>query len=246
MIKAILIDDEMHCLKTLAMLLKEYCANVQVLEKCNDAATGLKAIELHKPDIVFLDIEMPQMNGFEMLERLPHINFSVVFTTGYDQYAIKAFHFSALDYLLKPIEPKELINAVKKVEEQRHLPLAEQFEMLLKKINGINSGFNKIAVPTAEGFELVPATDVIYFEANDNYTYIFLKNKNKIIACRTLKKIEEQIQDYNFFVRVHNSYMVNLNEVVRYVRGEGGYLVMSNNISVNVSRSRKDDLLKFF
>ncbi|MDQ6763308.1 MAG: LytTR family DNA-binding domain-containing protein [Bacteroidota bacterium] len=246
MIKAILIDDEMHCLKTLAMLLKEYCANVQVLEKCNDAATGLKAIELHKPDIVFLDIEMPQMNGFEMLERLPHINFSVVFTTGYDQYAIKAFHFSALDYLLKPIEPKELINAVKKVEEQRHLPLAEQFEMLLKKINGINSGFNKIAVPTAEGFELVPATDVIYFEANDNYTYIFLKNKNRIIACRTLKKIEEQIQDYNFFVRVHNSYMVNLNEVVRYVRGEGGYLVMSNNISVNVSRSRKDDLLKFF
>ncbi len=246
MIKAILIDDEMHCLKTLAMLLKEYCANVQVLEKCNDAATGLKAIEMHKPDLVFLDIEMPQMNGFEMLEHLSQINFAVIFTTGYDRYAIKAFHFSALDYLLKPIEPKELINAVNKVEEQHHIPMAEQFEMLLKKINGNNSGFSKIAVPTAEGFELVPATDVIYFEANDNYTHIFLKNKNKIIACRTLKKIEEQIQDYNFFVRVHNSYMVNLNEVVRYVRGEGGYLVMSNNSSVSVSRSRKDALLKFF
>ncbi|HEY5408867.1 MAG TPA: LytTR family DNA-binding domain-containing protein, partial [Ginsengibacter sp.] len=157
-----------------------------------------------------------------------------------------AFHFSALDYLLKPIEPKELINAVKKVEEQRHLPMAEQFEMLLKKINGVNSGFNKIAVPTAEGFELIPTAEVVYFEADDNYTHIFLKNKNKIVACRTLKKIEEQIQDYNFFVRVHNSYMVNLNEVVRYVRGEGGYLVMSNNSSVNVSRSRKDALLKFF
>ena len=246
MIKAILIDDEMHCLKTLDLLLGEYCANVRVLEKCNDAATGLKAIELHKPDLVFLDIEMPEMNGFEMLEHLPQINFAVIFTTGYDQYAIKAFHFSALDYLLKPIEPKELIDAVKKVEEQHHLPMPEQFEMLLKKIGGVNSGFTKIAVPTAEGFELISATDVIYFEAESNYTHIFLKNKNKIIACRTLKKIEEQIQDYNFFVRVHNSYMVNLNEVVRYVRGEGGYLIMSDNSSINVSRNRKDALLKFF
>lgn len=246
MIKAILIDDEMHCLKTLDILLKEYCANVQVLEKCSDAATGLKAIETHKPDLVFLDIEMPQMNGFEMLERLPQINFAVIFTTGYDQYAIKAIHFSALDYLLKPIDPRELTDAVKKVEEQRHLPMAEQFQMLLKKINGANSGFNKIAIPTAEGFELILSDQILYFEADDNYTHVFLKNRNKIIACRTLKKIEEQIQDYNFFVRVHNSYMVNLNEVVKYVRGEGGYLVMSNNASVNVSRSRKDALLKFF
>ena len=246
MIKAILIDDEMHCLKTLGMLLKEYCANVQVMEKCNDAATGLKAIELHKPDLVFLDIEMPQMNGFEMLQRLPQINFAIIFTTGYDQYAIKAFHFSALDYLLKPIEAKELIDSVKKVEELHYLPMPEQFEMLLKKIGGVNSGFNKIAVPTAEGFELIPANEVVYFEADSNYTHIFLKDKNKIIACRTLKKIEEQIQDYNCFVRVHNSYMVNLNEVVRYIRGEGGYLVMSDNSSINVSRNRKDALLKFF
>jgi two-component system LytT family response regulator len=246
MLKAILIDDEMHCLKTLGMLLKEYCTNVQVMEICNNAEAGLKAIELHKPDLVFLDIEMPQMNGFEMLQRLPPINFAIVFTTGYDQYAIKAFHFSALDYLLKPIEAKELIDAVKKVEELHYLPMPEQFEMLLKKIGGVNSGFNKIAVPTAEGFELIPATEVVYFEADSNYTHIFLKNKNKIIACRTLKKIEEQIQDYNCFVRVHNSYMVNLNEVVRYVRGEGGYLVMSDNSSVNVSRNRKDALLKFF
>ena len=246
MIKAILIDDEMHCLKTLGMLLKEYCPNVEVVEKCRDAETGLKAIETHKPDLVFLDIEMPYLNGFEMLEQLHPINFAVIFTTGYDQYAIKAIHFSALDYLLKPVDQKELVNAVKKVEEQRHLPVAEQFHMLLKKLSGANSGFNKIAVPTTEGFELIPCNEVLYFEADDNYTRIFLKNKNKIIACRTLKKIETQIQDFSFFVRVHNSYMVNLNEVVKYVRGEGGYLVMSNNASVSVSRSRKDALLKFF
>ncbi len=246
MIKTILIDDEMHCLKTLSMLLKEYCPDVQVMDKCLDAATGLQAIEKYKPDLVFLDIEMPHMNGFEMLEQFSKINFAVIFTTGYDQYAIKAIHCSALDYLLKPVEPKELMNAVTKVAEQRYLPLAEQFQMLLKKINGISSGFNKIAVPTAEGFELVPADQVLYFEANDNYTHLFVKNKNKIIACRTLKEMEKQIQDFNFFIRVHNSYMVNLNEVVKYVRGEGGYLVMSNNSSVNVSRSRKDSLLKFF
>jgi two-component system LytT family response regulator len=246
MIKAILIDDEMHCLKTLGILLKEYCPEVQVMDTCGDAATGLQAIEKYKPDLVFLDIEMPHINGFEMLEQFSKINFAVIFTTGYDQYAIKAIHFSALDYLLKPVEPKELINAVKKIEEQRHLPLAEQFQMLLKKIHGVSTGFNKIAVPTAEGFELIPTDQVLYFEANDNYTHLFLKNKNKIIACRTLKEMEIQIQDFNFFVRVHNSYMVNLNEVIKYVRGEGGYLVMSNNSSVNVSRSRKDSLLKFF
>ncbi len=246
MIKAILIDDEMHCLKTLDLLLKEYCPDVQVMDKCSDAKTGLQAIEKWKPDLVFLDIEMPYMNGFEMLEQFSQINFAVIFTTGYDQYAIKAIHYSALDYLLKPVNPSELKNAIEKIQEQRHLPLAEQFQMLLKKINGINIGFNKIAVPTAEGFELIPADQVLYLEANNNYTHFFLKNKHKIIACRTLKEMEEQIQDFNFFVRVHNSYMVNLNEVIKYVRGEGGYLVMSDNSSVNVSRNRKDSLLKFF
>jgi two-component system LytT family response regulator len=118
--------------------------------------------------------------------------------------------------------------------------------MLLKQINGKNSGFNKIAVPTSEGFELIPTDQVLYFEANDNYTHLFLKSKNKIVACRTLKEMEEQIQDFNFFLRVHNSYMINLNEVTKYVRGEGGYLVMSDGSSVNVSRSRKHALLKFF
>lgn len=148
--------------------------------------------------------------------------------------------------MLKPIDPNELINAVKKVQEQRHLPMAEQFQMLLKKINGKEHHFNKIAVPTSEGFELVPAENVIHCEADDNYTYLYLKNKNKIVACRTLKEMEEQLQDFDFFVRVHHSHLVNLNEVTKYVRGEGGYLVMSDGSSVNVSRSRKDELLKWF
>ena len=246
MIKAILIDDEVHCLDTLNMLLSDHCPDVQVIEQCVLAKKGLEAIEKLKPDLVFLDIEMPVMNGFELLEQLSNISFPIIFTTSYDQYAIKAIRFSALDYLLKPIDPKELISAVKKVQEERHLPMAEQFQILLNQIQGKGGGFSKIAVPTAEGFELIYAEQIIYCEANDNYTHFILKNKNKIIACRTLKEIEEQLQGFPFFVRVHNSYLVNLNEVTRYIRGEGGYLVMSDGTSVSVSRSRKEALLKHF
>ena len=246
MIRAIIIDDEAHCIDTLSMLLKEFCPDIQVTEPCRSAQKGLEAIRKHKPDIVFLDIEMPVMNGFEMLEQFDEIAFAIIFTTSYDQYAIKAIRFSALDYLLKPIDPNELISAVKKVKEQRHLPMAEQFQMLLKQIHGKSSGFNKIAVPTNEGFELIPADQVVYCEANDNYTHLFLKNKTRIIACRTLKEIEEQLRDFPFFIRVHHSYLVNLNEVTKYIRGEGGYLLMSEGSSVNVSRSRKESLMKFF
>ncbi len=246
MIKAIIIDDEVHCIETLSILLKEYCADVKVMEQCRSAKKGLEAIEKIKPDLVFLDIEMPAMNGFEMLEQFEEIPCAIIFTTSYDQYAIKAIRFSALDYLLKPIDPNELVNAVKKIQEQRHLPMAEQFQMLLKKINGKEHHFNKIAVPTSEGFELIPADSVVRCEADDNYTYLYLKNKNKIVACRTLKEMEEQLQDFDFFVRVHHSFLVNLNEVTKYVRGEGGYLVMSDGSSVNVSRSRKDALMKWF
>jgi len=246
MIRSIIIDDELHCLESLSLLLDEYCPEVELLDQCLSAKKGLEAIERFKPDLVFLDIEMPLMNGFELLEQLTNISFAIIFTTGYDQYAIKAIRFSALDYLLKPIDPKELVIAVKKVQEERHLPLAEQFQMLLKQIQDKNNGFNKIAVPTADGFELIPAEEVLYCEANDNYTHFFLKNKTKIIACRILKEIEIQIQDFPFFVRVHNSYLVNLNEVTKYIRGEGGYLIMSDGSSINVSRSRKEALLKHF
>ena len=246
MIKAILVDDEMHCLDTLSILLKEYCPEVQILAQCRSAKAGLEAIEKFKPNLVFLDIEMPAMNGFEMLEQFAQINFAIVFTTSYDQYAIKAIRFSALDYLLKPIDPKELIAAVHKVQTQKQLPAAEQFEILFSRIQNKESAFRKMAVPTSEGFELIAADQILRCEADDNYTHLFLKNKTKIIACRTLKEVEEQLQDFSYFVRVHHSYLVNMNEVTRYVRGEGGYVIMSDGSSVNVSRSRKEALLKWF
>lgn len=246
MIKAILVDDEVHCLDTLSILLSDYCPEVQVMERCMSAKQGLMAIGKHNPALVFLDIEMPAMNGFELLEQFTEIPFAIIFTTSYDQYAIKAIRFSALDYLLKPIDPKELIAAVHKVEMQKHLPSAEQFQMLMNQIKNKETGFHKIAVPTAEGFELIPADQLVRCEADDNYTHLFLKNKTKIIACRTLKEMEEHLESFSSFIRVHHSYLVNLNEVTKYVRGEGGYLVMNDGSTVNVSRSRKEALMKFF
>lgn len=246
MMKALLIDDELHCLSTLRILLTEYCPQVQIAEECSSAGDGMKAIKKHKPNLVFLDIEMPGMSGFEMLEHFVDIPFAVIFTTSYDQYAIKAIRLNALDYLLKPIEPDELKTAVEKVQGQQQLPAAEQYRLLLRQLQGKEHPLNKVAVPTAEGFELIPAELVIRCEANDNYTHFYLKNKSKVIACRTLKEMEEQLQPFPYFLRVHHSYLVNLNEVIKYIRGEGGYLVMSDGSTVAVSRSRKEALLRLF
>lgn len=246
MIKAIIIDDEVHCIDTLSILLADHCPEVEVMEKYMSAKKGSAAIEKLKPDLVFLDIEMPILNGFEFLEQFTNIPFSVIFTTSYDQYAIKAIRFSALDYLLKPIDPKELVAAVQKMQQAKKPPSPEQFRMLMEQVNNKGNKFTKVAVPTSEGFELIPGEEIIYCEADDNYTHLFLKNKKKIIACRTLKEVEEQLTYFASFIRVHHSYMVNLNEVTKYVRGEGGYLIMSDGATVNVSRSRKDSLMKLF
>jgi two-component system LytT family response regulator len=246
MIKAILIDDEIHCLDTLSILISDYCPDVEMMARCITAKQGLAAVAEHQPSLVFLDIEMPVMNGFEFLEQFSEISFAVVFTTSYDQYAIKAIRFSALDYLLKPIDPRELIAAVNKIKTQKRLPVSEQYQMLMNQVKQKGGNFNKIAIPTAEGFELIPADQVMRCEADDNYTHVYLKNNIKMIACRTLKEMEEQLQDFSFFLRVHHSYLVNLNEVNKYIRGDGGYIIMSDGVTVNVSRSRKEALLKYF
>jgi two-component system LytT family response regulator len=246
MINAVLVDDESHCLKSLGILLNEYCPDVQVVDTCSSGIKAKELIEGVKPDLVFLDIEMPGMNGFELLERFREITFSIIFTTSYDQYAIKAIRFSALDYLLKPIEPKELVTAVHKIKVQNRPPTPVQFRMMMDRIQQRENNLNKIAVPTIDGFELITIDEVTHCEANNNYTYFHLKNGNKLIACRTLKEIEEQMEEFNSFLRVHNSYLVNLNEAKKYIRGDGGYLIMNNGSTISVSRGRKELLLKKF
>lgn len=243
MIKAVIIDDEMHCRKTLGMLLKEYCPEVQVIEQCDNGETGIDVIRKQKPDLVFLDIEMPHMNGFEMLERLSEISFALIFTTGYDQYAIKAFRFSALDYLLKPIDHDELKKAVTRAGQHLLPPLPQQMEILLQRINQHTPAINKIALPTMEGLQMIPVDSIISCASERNYTFILLKNNLKIVVSKILKEVEEMLEEYSF-LRVHHSYIVNLNEISKYVKGEGGYLVMSDGSSVDVSRSRKELLLQ--
>ena len=244
MIKAITVDDELHCLQTLEIIIREYCPDVSVLQQCSSGKEALAAIEKFQPDLVFLDIEMPFMNGFQLLEHFTSIPFSVIFTTSYNQYAIKAIHLSALDYLLKPIDPSDLIEAVQKIEKRKLNTSHEQLEILLSRLNEKKASFFKIAIPTAEGFELIPFELLIRCEAEDNYTHLFFKDKKKITACRTMKEMEEILAEFAVFKRVHHSYIVNLNEIAKYVRGEGGYLVMSDGATVSVSRSRKEGLLR--
>ena len=240
MIKAIIIDDEIHCIDTLSILLADYCPEVEVLEKCMSPKKGLEAIENLKPELVFLDIEMPMMNGFELLEQFKQIPFCVIFTTSYDQYAIKAIRFSAMDYLLKPVDREELKNAIEKVSRRHHPPLPQQLEILLQRLH--QPVVSRIAIPTMEGLQMIPVDSIIACAADSNYTTLHLKDRQRIIASRTLKEIEEML-DGLFFLRVHQSFLVNLNEIKKYVRGEGGYLVMSDGSSIDVSRSRKESLL---
>lgn len=243
MITAIIIDDEPYSCESLATLLERYCPNVRILDICYSAADALKAIDEQVPTLIFLDIEMPGMNGFEMLQKLPSINFSVIFTTSYDQYAIKAIRFSALDYLLKPVDREELQIAVQKALHKSHETFPQQIEMLLHKLQHPFSTINKIAIPTMEGLQMIPINLIISGASSSNYTILSLKNKEKITASKTLKEIEELLEDF-CFLRVHHSYIVNINEVEKYVKGDGGYLIMSDGTNIDVSRSRKELLLK--
>jgi two-component system LytT family response regulator len=243
MINAIIVDDEPDCCESLATLLERYCPEVKILDICYSADAAFQSIKEQNPQILFLDIEMPFMNGFQLLEKLGDINFELIFTTSYDQYAIKAIRFSALEYLLKPIDLDELQQAVKKAVQRNLYPHPQQLEILLEKLKHPTVLFNKVAIPTLEGFQFVLAESIIKCEAENNYTFLFLKDKRKLIASRNLRDIEEMLEDYSF-IRVHNSYLVNINEVEKYVKGEGGYLVMSDGSIVNVARSRKELLIK--
>ncbi|MEJ1240576.1 LytTR family DNA-binding domain-containing protein [Chryseolinea sp. T2] len=244
--RAIIVDDEAHCVDTLGLILQDYCPTVEVVATCRSAQDGIARVNELRPDIIFLDIEMPMMNGFEMLEQLKGQSFAIIFTTSFDQYALRAIRFSALDYLLKPVDPRELIAAVNRVQSASKRPVPEQYDMLLDRLGQKVNTYRRIAIPTLNGYELLNADDIVFCEADDNYTLFHLKNKSKLTATLMLKDAEEQLEEFQHFVRVHHSYIANINEAVRYVRGEGGYLVMSEGSSVNVSRSRKNLLMKWF
>lgn len=243
MIRTIIVDDEPYCCDVLSTLLERHCPNISIEAVCYSAEEAFNAITTTNVQLVFLDIEMPHMNGFKLLEKIPDINFQVIFTTSYDQYAIKAIRFSALDYLLKPVDREELQIAVRKAAERLQSPIPQQLEILLQKLRQPVNQVNRIALPTMEGLQLISLDTIISCASSSNYTIFSLKDSQKIIISRTLKEIEEMLEDYSF-LRVHHSYLVNLNEIRKYIKGEGGSLIMSDGSSIDVSRSKKEMLLK--
>lgn len=246
MIRALLVDDEKPCLEILSWQLNRFCPEVEVIAVCDSAENALSILSNQTVDLVFLDIEMPHMNGFELLQRLKKIRFEIIFTTAYDMFAVKAFKYSALDYLLKPIDKDELIQAIEKVKEKKDRTiLPEQLNILFENFYNQKQPSQKIALPTLNGLEFVIADDIIHCQSEGNYTHIFLKDGGKFLICRTLKETEELLSGHNFF-RIHHSHTINLNHIKKYVKGDGGYVIMSNNSSINVSRSRKEELLKIF
>jgi two-component system, LytTR family, response regulator len=244
MIKAILVDDEKSSLSSLKEKLRAHCPQVKILALCENAEMGIEAIDSLLPDVVFLDIEMPVMNGFVMLQQLQYKNFELIFTTAYDHYAIKAIRYSALDYLIKPIEIDELIIAIGKVEKRRsHAYPNPQIELLVDQFGNKKNSFTRIAIPTAEGLQFIKVADIVYLEASVNYTHVYTQENRKHVVSRTLKDFEELLPTETF-VRIHNSYIINKNFAEKYIRGEGGQVVLSTGTTLDVSKRKKSEFLK--
>lgn len=245
MLRSILIDDEQPALDTLETLLKRHCPEVKVEATCLSAKEGMKAINANKPDIVFLDVIMPHMDGFEMLECLGTINFNVIFVSGHNEYAIKAFRHSAVDYLEKPVHKGHLKEAIGKIlkQKERILP-QEQFEVLRNIIRHPNDPYRKIGFFAGQGVEFVRLNDIIYCKADGNYTNVFLATRKRVFASESLKDIHEQKLKDPPFCRIHNSHLINVNHASEYVKGDGGYVIMDDGETLSVARSRKEQLLK--
>ena len=239
---AIIVDDEKHCREVLQHLLQKYCSEIKLLANCASGEEVLKVLEQFQPDVLFLDIEMPDMNGFQLLEKFPHPDFEIVFTTAYNEYAIKAIKHSALDYLLKPIDKDELVTAVQRVKESKMEKVAGRVENLLQLLNSKKQS-KRFAVPTVHGLIMVNSEDLLFCESDSAYCKLFFTNETKpLVICKTLKEVEEVLQG-NDFCRIHNSYLINMKYVQSYIRGEGGEVVLYNGRHLPVSRTRKEHFL---
>lgn len=243
MIKAIIIDDESRARNILQILIKKHTPSVSSIYTADSAMEGLKLIDQHEPHLVFLDIEMPFMDGFDLLAEIGQRKFDVIFTTAYDQYAIKAIRFSALDYLLKPISPDELKKAVDRFLEKKNLKNenGKLYKNLLYNMDNLNADTPRLAISTQEGVALLDVKKIIFCEASSNYTIFHLIGNKRFVASKTLKEYDEILADYGFF-RVHKSSLVNLSQITSFSHTDG--ILLSNGDSVQVSRRKKQLLLE--
>ena len=244
MFTAIIIDDETSSRNSLRQKLTNHCTEIQIIGECENGEAGIKMLTNKKPDIVFLDVEMPRMNGFTMLQQLPQKNFEVIFITAYDHYAIKAIKFSALDYLVKPVAIEDLKTAIEKAAQKRKQSQGnERLELLLENLMTYNKELQRIAIPSMEGLQFVETGHIIYLEANSNYTCFYLVNSIKITVAKTLKDFEELLPT-SIFMRIHHSYIINKNLVKKYIKGEGGQVVMCNDTVLDVARRKKEEFMR--
>jgi two-component system, LytTR family, response regulator len=243
MIRVVLVDDENHSRSSLEILIQTYCKDLEILSSFSSPLQAVASIQELLPDLIFLDIEMPGQTGFEVIEQIKHLAIPVIFTTAYQQYAIRAIKYSALDYLLKPINPEDLMEAVQRFRLRRHEVRKEQFQFFIDQLEQKNHTLKKLAVPNLDGFRLVPIDAILYLKADDNYTHIILRDKQTLLASRTLKEIQSQLEEYEQFVRIHNSYLVNVHEIIQYQKGEGGSVILSDQSVIPISRARKDSIL---
>ena len=243
MITAIIIDDEQNCIDSLVFDLQKHCTDVEILESCTTPKQGLLSIKKHRPDLVFLDVQMPWMSGFEMLELLDKIDFAIIFTTAFDQFAAKAFRISAIDYLLKPIDIHDLKEAIKKASEKiQQKSGTDNIANFLQNIKKPEVK-QRIAVPGREGYEFIEAGKIIYAKAEGSYTHVFLNDKRKLIVSKTLSDIEELLPAEHF-QRIHHSTLVNLSHITHLFKTDGGFVVLDNGEKLAVSKSRKESLME--
>ena len=247
MLKTIIVDDEKHCIETLQWELKNHSETIEVIKTCSNGQSALDSIAMYEPDLVFMDIDMPDMNGFDVLNRLDSVNFDVIFVTAFDEYAIQAIKVSALDYLLKPIDKDDLSNAIDKclkqrAENQYRKTYDKRLSMLINHMGIDEKRIKQVALPSSNGYEFIPPEEIMYCISESNYTRVYLLGGAKILISKTLKDIESLLPNSQFF-RAHHSHLVNLDHIRKYERGDGGILTMSDGKQIMVSRSRKIQLM---
>lgn len=244
MIRTIIIEDEPMSRDMLTLMLKRYSNDIDIIDTCSNPTDGIESIAKHQPDLIFLDIQMPKMNGFDMLKKIGSINFEVIFTTAFDQYAINAIRISALDYLLKPIDDEDLAVAIEKCK-QRLLDKKPslQFENLFNNLTNKNPLDKTIALSASDGISFIKMSDILRVEANGRYAKFYLLNKETILVSKTLGDFEDVLSANQFF-RIHDSAIINLNHIKKYIRGDGGTVILSDGTELDVARRRKEDFVK--
>ncbi|HEX3164610.1 MAG TPA: LytTR family DNA-binding domain-containing protein [Chitinophagaceae bacterium] len=238
--KAILVDDEPDGIRTLKKMLESHCPNVQVAATCSNATAAKQELESIRPDVVFLDIQMPGKSGLDLLTEMPEKDFEVIFVTAHNEYMLQALQYSAADYLLKPVDEDRLVEAVQRVETRMQAEKKEWTETLMHNLNKAGSPSEmRLCLPTLKGFIVVKLDDIIYCEAERSYTIFHLDGKRTVMVSKSLIEYDNLLQDTQF-IRIHKSFLINLHHVKEYQRGEGGMVIMTDNAEIEVSRRKKE------